>query len=160
MLAGLCGALFGLARCLTLVREIRFLHLGLRGEQAVAEALMEVAMLGTDPSMIFPRAKTGTLIMSLSALGAYSQLRQRHEANARAPPGKRDEQVLYDGKVLIFPSYRDDKAVIQAEANARWLAKYLRDSTADQSIWVSGLLVIPGWYVDYTTSPRGYPEIS
>ena len=36
------------------------------------------------------------------------------------------------------------------------VANYLKKATGLESVWVTGLLVIPGWYVAYSNSPRDH----
>jgi hypothetical protein len=68
----------------------------------------------------------------------------------RKSQGKQPEHVMvYDGKTLQFPWRFDDKAVGQAEANARWVREKLAPySPAD--ILVQPVIVMPGWWVEST----------
>lgn len=149
----LCGLVYGVARCLASIKQMRSFYLGLRGEQAVAEALLETAQQGYRSFHDFPADKNWNIDHVVVGPGGVFAIETKTRSKRKAPPGQRDQEVLYDGKVLAFPWCRDTKAVTQAEANARGLAKYLRKSTGIDSVWVTGLLVIPGWYVSCTNRP-------
>lgn len=55
-------------------------------------------------------------------------------------------QVTFDGTKLIFPSWTEDRPVIQATAQAKWLSEWLSSATG-QPVTVSPVLAIPGWFV-------------
>ena len=152
----LAGAGYGLVRTSRLCNEIHWLRLGLRGEQAVAEKLLELAPEGYRTFHDFPAAKNWNIDHVLVGPPGVFAIETKTRSKRKAPPGKKDQEVLYDGKVLRFPWFTDNKASEQATANAQWLGNYLRKSTGIESLWVPGLLVIPGWYVAYENDPRNH----
>jgi Nuclease-related domain len=153
-LSVICGGTYGLLSVLKLGKEIRRIYLGLRGEQAVAEKLAELAPDGYRAVHDFPAGKDWNIDHVVVGPGGVFAIETKTRSKRTAPPGKKDQEVLYDGKLLMFPWFTDDKAVRQAEANARWLTNYLKKATGLESVCVTGLLVIPGWYVAYRNSPR------
>ena len=141
----LAGMVYGLAKTAQLFAEIRWLRLGLRGEQAVAEKLLELAPDGYRAFHDFPAAKDWNIDHVVVGPAGVITIETKTRSKRKAPPDKKDQEVLYDGKVLRFPWFINNKAAEQATANARWLGNYLRSATGIESLWVTGLLVIPGW---------------
>lgn len=145
-----------MARISQLAGEIRGLQLGLRGEQAVAEKLLELASDGYRSFHDFPAAKDWNIDHVVVGPPGVFAIETKTRSKRKAPPGKKDHEVLYDGEVLSFPWFTNNKAAEQAAANASWLGNYLRKSTGIDPLWVTGLLVIPGWYVAPATDPRDH----
>jgi hypothetical protein len=152
----LAGMGYGLAQTAQLLKEIRSLRLGLRGEQAVAEKLLELAPEGYRSFHDLPAGKDWNIDHVLVGPPGVFAIETKTRSKRKAPPGKKDQEVLYDGKVLRFPWFTNDKAAGQAKANAAWLGDFIRKSTGDDSLWATGLLVIPGWYVAFASDPRDY----
>ncbi|MGO8930873.1 MAG: nuclease-related domain-containing protein [Limisphaerales bacterium] len=152
----LAGVGYGLLRTSQLFKEIHWLRLGLRGEQAVAEKLLELAPEGYRAFHDFPAAKNWNIDHVLVGPPGVFAIETKTRSKRKAPPGKKDQEVVYDGKVLQFPWFTNNKAPEQAAANARWLESYLRKSTGIESLKASSLLVIPGWYVRPANDPRNH----
>lgn len=55
----------------------------------------------------------------------------------------------FDGKKLIFPGWTEDKPILQAIKQAKWLGKWIQKSTGTE-YKVDPILVIPGWYIKRT----------
>ena len=62
---------------------------------------------------------------------------------------KKNWEVLFDGEKLTFPGWTESKPIIQAINQAKWLGKWIQNSTGTE-YRVSPVLVIPGWYVKRT----------
>jgi hypothetical protein len=63
-------------------------------------------------------------------------------------PGVPDHKVMFDGQALHWPWGKSDSyGLDQAEANARWLAEWLRRET-DMHLSVTPVLALPDWWVD------------
>jgi Nuclease-related domain len=73
------------------------------------------------------------------------------ETKGRSKPirgqGAEDAKVTFDGKALIFPTWTDTKALQQAQAQAKWLTRWL-SSAVGESVPVKAVLALPGWYVE------------
>jgi hypothetical protein len=134
-------------RALRLLSELRNIKLGLRGEQAVAETLHEVADSGFHIFHDLPGGENWNI--DHVAIGTRGVFLVETKARRRRPSrnGQPEHVVTYDGKALQFPSGTDMKAIPQAERNARWLAEFLSRKTAEP-VTVESLVVVPGWYVD------------
>ncbi len=57
--------------------------------------------------------------------------------------------VMFDGNTLRFPDFVEKSAVAQAERQALWLSKLLKESLA-LDITVIPALALPGWHVEQT----------
>lgn len=128
-------------------QEGRNIRLGLRGEQAVAETLHEVADCGFRAFHDLPGGEE----WNIDHVAAGSRGVFLIETKARRRRASRNGQprhvVAYDGKALQFPSGDDTKAIPQAQRNARWLADFLTKKTGEP-VTVEPLVVVPGWYVE------------
>jgi Nuclease-related domain len=63
--------------------------------------------------------------------------------------GKADVKVVFDGKVLKFPTWATREPLDQAERQAEWLGKWLSSATGT-SVSALPVLALPGWFVDRT----------
>lgn len=143
---GACAWLTG--DLLRRLREAQNWRLGLRGEQAVAEKLAEVADCGYRAYHDIP----GDGLWNIDHVVVGPQGVFVIETKTRRKPvEKRPNQAHYkavlDGEVLRFPNGDDRKAVTQVVANARWLSDYLRKKTGD-AVFVEPLIAVPGWWVE------------
>jgi hypothetical protein len=127
--------------------ELRNVRLGLRGEQAVAEALHETADAGYRIFHDLVTEKLGNIDhVAVGPRGVFViETKARRRRGSRN--GKLEHVVIYDGKGLEFPCGCDAEAIPQVERNARWLAEYLSKRTATP-VTVEPVVAIPGWYVE------------
>lgn len=152
-------AFAGIAMVIRAFRRLREAHhilLGLRGEQAVAETLHEVAdyefRIFHDLPGTKIKVRTGAREWNIDhvAVGPRDVFAVETKARSRRPSQgiQPDHVVVYDGKTLRFPSGTYDvDAVAQAESNARDLGEFLSRHTAEE-VTVEPLLILPGWYVE------------
>ncbi len=63
--------------------------------------------------------------------------------------GKADVTVVFDGKLLRFPTWATKDPLEQAERQAAWLAKWLSSSVGTQ-VHVLPVVALPGWFVERT----------
>jgi hypothetical protein len=136
-----------LFRVFRLFSEFQNVRLGLRGEQAVAEALHETAAAGVRIFHDLEAEKIGNIDhIAVGERGVFViETKARRRRASRN--GKPEHVVVYDGKTLQFPSGTDFKAVGQAERNARWLADYLTKKTGEP-VKTQPVVVVPGWFVE------------
>lgn len=146
LLAGACAWLT--ADLLRRLRDAENWRLGLRGEQAVAEKLAEVAECGY--RAYHDIQGDGNWNIDHVVVGVQGVFAIETKTR-RKPRGQRSGQARYrttlDGQIVRFPNGSDKKAVPQVLANARWLADYLRKKTGEP-VFVEPLIAIPGWWVD------------
>jgi hypothetical protein len=144
---------FGVAGILATLRAFHHYRtaqdyrLGLRGEQAVAEALKEVADCGFRAFHDLQTEKLGNIDhVAVGVRGVFlieTKARRRRKSRNQQP----EHVAVYNGKTLQFPWGYDDEAVPQAERNARWLSGYLTKKTGE-NVAVQPLVVLPGWFVE------------
>jgi hypothetical protein len=136
------------------IREVRKIKLGMRGEQAVAEGLTEVADLGF---RVFhdlqPEGAWNIDHVVVGTRGAFvieTKARRKYPSKTEQRP----HELFYDGLGLTFPSgFRDRRPIEQARRNAAWLADFVGKKTAEVTA-VEAVVVLPGWY---TKSLGNYP---
>jgi hypothetical protein len=127
--------------------ELRNVRLGLRGEQAVAEALHEAADAGYRIFHDLVEKQIGNIDhIAVGARGVFViETKARRRRGSRN--GKPEHVVAYDGKGLEFPCGYDSETIPQAERNAQWLSEFLSKRTAE-TVKVDAVVAIPGWYVE------------
>lgn len=129
------------------LQERRNVRLGLRGEQATAEALHEAADAGL---RVFHDIQAGDdWNIDHVAIGTKGVFLMETKSATRFA-GKKNEpahHVRFDGTTLQFPSGLDQIAVAQARRNAGWLSSFLVQKTGE-SIPVDTIVVLPGWWVE------------
>jgi hypothetical protein len=129
------------------VREAQNVRLGMRGEQAVAEALHSISEAGY---RIFHDLEAGVdwnidhVAVGTTGVFLVETKARRRRVLAKTGP---NHVVRCENKILLFPWGRDIQTVPQAERNANWLSDYLSKKTGEP-IQVEPLIVIPGWYVE------------
>ena len=143
-----CGFLAGrrTVAIRNLMRLRRNCQLGLRGEQAVAESLTEIASFGYRAFHDLPgegKWNIDHVVVGPSGVFAIETKARRRRVGAGKQPA---HEVHYDAEKLYFPTGEDREAVPQARGNARWVAEYLTKETGER-VNAMPLLVLPGWYV-------------
>ena len=72
------------------------------------------------------------------------------ETKGRAKARKSENKnwvVTFDGENLIFPGWQEKEPIIQATRQAKWLEKWIQESTAEK-IHVTPVLALPGWFIE------------
>ena len=129
------------------MRQAQNFRLGLRGEQAVAESLNEVADAGFRCFHDLPGG--GNWNIDHVAVGVRGVFLIETKARRRRASrnGQPEHKVIYDGETLQFPSRWDAKPIAQATRNAKWLSDFLTKRTGEP-VTINPLVVLPGWYVE------------
>jgi len=134
-------------RAVARLREAQNARLGMRGEQAVAEALNEVADVGY--RVFHDLQPEGTWNIDHVVVGSQgiflieTRARRRYAPKAQQPR----HVVIYDGRALIFPSGTDIDVLPQVQRNASWLTDFLAKRTCEV-VHVHPIIVVPGWYTE------------
>jgi hypothetical protein len=140
------GSVWAALRAFYWFKEAQNIRLGLRGEQAVAEALSEAADSGFRAFHDVQTENNGNLDhIAIGTRGVFlieTKARRKRGSNN----GQAAHEVIYDGEVLQFPRSREAKPIEQAKRNAAWLSDYLRNETGEP-VEVFPLVVLPGWFV-------------
>jgi len=136
-------------RALKKINDGRNLRLGLRGEQAVAEVLHEVADCGFHAFHDLQRGgKSGNIDhVAVGPQGVFVI-----ETKAKTMRRSRSEQprhvVLVNGDVLNFAFGYDADAIPQAQDNVDWLSDHLSKKTAEP-VEAQAIVVLPGsWWIE------------
>ncbi len=136
----------------TLIEDMRRCRLGLRGEQAVAESLNELAASGYRAFHDLPghEISSGDTRWNIDhvLVGPRGVFVIETKARMRRP-GKGTgaaHELSVDGEKLIYASGRDLKAIPQAKNKAHTLARFLTKETGEP-VSVDWLVVVPGYFV-------------
>lgn len=138
--------IFLVVRAFRRTNEVRNLRLGLRGEQAVAEVLHELADSGFRAFHDFPGGEDWNIDHIVAGPRGIFLIETKARRRRQGHKAQAQHIVVYDGKALRFPTGTDHDAVPQAERNAKNLASYLTKKTGE-SVVVEPLVVLPGWFV-------------
>jgi hypothetical protein len=129
-------------------REAENYRLGLRGEQAVAESLVEVTDSDYRAFHDFVAEKLGNLDhIVVGSRGVFLIETKARSRPTKSKSGQPTHEVIYDGEALQFPNCRESQPVQQAKRNAVWLENYLKKKTGENTP-VEALIVLPGWFVE------------
>jgi hypothetical protein len=125
----------------------RNLKLGLRGEQATAEALHEAADAGYRAFHDVQGGENWNIDHVAVGTKGVFLIETKARCRRRARDGQPEHKVRFDGITLTFPVGSDRAAIVQARRNSKWLAEYLAKKTGE-AVAVDPIIVLPGWWVD------------
>ena len=141
------AGIWATVRAFRYFQEAQNIRLGLRGEQAVAEVLHEVADCGFRAFHDLPGGEDWNIDhVAVGSRGVFL-IETKARRRRKSRNGQPEHVVVYDGKTLQFPFGYDAEAVPQAERNARWLSNFLTKKTGE-NVAVQPLVVLPGWWVE------------
>lgn len=139
---------FGFIKIARLARRRADLQIGYEGEVAVAQ---ELSLLMQQGALVFHDVPGEGFNIDHVVVGPHGTY--AIETKARTKPrrdmGKDDARVVFDGKVLAFPTWRETDPVEQAARQAKWLSTWLT-SAVGEPVDVRGGLALPGWFVERT----------
>lgn len=125
---------------------LRPLQLGLLGEQAVAEQLQSLRVEGYYVFHDVPGGgKWNIDHVAVGPAGVFS-IETKCRAKRHPTNELREQDAVFDGKVIQYPWYKDFKAVGQARSNAKWLADFLSKATGER-VTARAIVALPGWWV-------------
>jgi hypothetical protein len=129
-------------------KEMGRLRLGREGEKAVAEQL---DILKRQGAIVFHDLIGDGFNLDhviLSSRGVFIV-----ETKTRTKPIKGSPSVKFDGKTLLVNGFEPERnPVSQVQANAKWLAQMLRNSTGKE-FPIRPVVLFPGWFVE--PCPKG-----
>jgi len=132
-------------------------RLGFEGEIAVGQELNQMMLQGYYVYHDFLADKFNIDHIVIGPAGVFAV-----ETKARAKPKSdnrtADAKVIYDGKSIQFPRWKETKPLEQAKNQAAWLEKWLSSATGEK-ISVRPVVALPGWYVT-RTAKEGIPVIN
>ncbi|WP_175414827.1 nuclease-related domain-containing protein [Nibricoccus aquaticus] len=124
-------------------------YLGYFGERYVAEALEPLKARGWRIFHDVPAMNNGhsfNLDHVAVGPGGVFCLETKTWRKGPALPGRKEHSVSFNGSDLEWPWGADNAPLDQAERNASWLARWLKNNAEPAA--VSPLLVLPGWWID------------
>ena len=125
-------------------------RLGYLGEREVAEHLQCLLARGYRIFHDVPAEGSGKPFnLDHVAIGprGVALIETKTRRKGRARPGMKDHVVTYDGNKLIWPWGEDSHGLQQAQAEADWLKKFIKQRTNIDTP-VKPILAIPGWWVE------------
>jgi hypothetical protein len=147
------GAVYAVSAYRTM-REAHIVRIGLRGEQATAEALAEASDAGFRTFHDIPAGEDWNIDhVAVGPKGVFLLETKAQRRKGANPNGDQEEhEVKFDGHTLAFPFGPDRDTVSQARRNAKWLSDYLVRKVG-HLIPVDTIVVLPGWSVDGRQGP-------
>jgi hypothetical protein len=148
LLASVIGTVLGFRKMFGIHEEIRCCSLGLRGEQAVAEALQHPEIVSAGYTSFHDVPGDGRWNIDHVVVGPSGifVIETKARSRRKAIVDQEEHVVSFDGQALQFPWCRDVETVPQAQRNAEWVRKFIRGFCPD-ALPVQPLIVVPGWYV-------------
>ena len=144
--------------CWLVIRHIRTRRnhlLGYLGERAVGEHLNTLAQAGFRVFHDVPAENRGRKFnvdhVVVGPTGLFS-IETKTRRKGRARFGRKDHEVIFDGRQLVWPWGEDRKGLDQAQSEAEWLSNWLRQITG-LDVQAKPILALPGWFV--TLKARG-----
>jgi hypothetical protein len=125
-------------------------YLGYFGERYVAELLDPLREQGWRIFHDLPCEADGkkfNIDHVAVGLGGVFVIETKTRRKGAARPGRKDNVVIFDGRVLDWPWGEDDHGLEQAERNAVWLADTLKAETGER-VHVAPILTLPGWWLE------------
>ena len=141
--------LFFTQRVFKLAHELRSHRLGYRGECAVGEELNQLMLEGCHVFHDVPMEPYGNIDHVIVAPSGVFAVETKTRRKRKAPAGRKEHEVIYDGKTLDFPHCKDAQGLEQAQHQADRLRTFLSKAVGEP-VPVEPLLTFPGWFV--TTS--------
>lgn len=134
-------------RCFRLLKQRVNYQLGFDGERFVGELLNKLMLENCYVFHDFPADKKWNIDHVIVAPTGVFVVETKTLRKQDAPPGKRDNTIVYDGNHLELPHETHDHGLEQAKRNARWLGTWLSSATGEK-VFVRPILTFPGWWVE------------
>jgi len=128
--------------------QLDHLRAGFDAELAVGQELDQLMLSGARVFHDFPAEGFNIDHIVISSQGVFAV-----ETKGYTKPGdisgKEAARVLFDGKVLKFPTWTTSEPIEQAERQAQWLSKWASSATGEKVLaWP--VVALPGWFVERT----------
>jgi hypothetical protein len=143
---------------LQILRKRDDYRLGFSGERVVGEYLNELVSHGCRVFHDFPADPKWNIDHVIIALSGVYAVETKTRRKKKAPPGKKDQIIIFENDCLYFPHGSDKRAIFQARVNANWLSNFLTKATA-QPVSVVPILTFPGWFIELKARSE-YPIVN
>jgi len=134
-------------KCVRLLKERSNYQLGFDGERFVGEVLNRLMLDDCHIFHDFQPDKKGNIDHIVVAPTGVFVVETKTLRKQEAPPGRRDNTIVFDGRQLEFPHETHEYGLQQAKDNARSLSIWLSSATGEK-VFVRPILTFPGWWVE------------
>lgn len=121
-------------------------RLGFRGERAVGEELNQLLREGCHVFHDVPMEPYGNIDHVVVAPSGVFAVETKTRRKRKAPAGRKEHEIIYDGKTLDYPHCKDSYGLEQAQQQADRLRNLLSKAVGEP-VPVSAILTFPGWFV-------------
>lgn len=143
---GVVGVVFVAFRLNKLIAQRRNEFLGLDCERAVGQELNQLMLEGCRVYHDFMAEEFNIDHIVIGANGVFA-IETKGRAKSNDGKGPDDVRVIYDGQMLQFPTWREQKPIEQAKRQATWLSNWLT-SAVGEKIPVTPALALAGWFIE------------
>jgi hypothetical protein len=149
IVSALAWLVASLVRAVQCQRNLRNCQFGLRGEQAVAEALADRTIAAAGYTSFHDVPGDGTWNIDHLVIGPGGIFVLETKTRSRRKPlwDQPDQKVYYDGQRLLFPWCEDGRVVGQVQRNVDWVRQFVA-GFAPNNVTVQPVIVVPGWFVE------------
>ena len=141
---------FFLYKLVTLFSQRKRTKLGYEGEVAVGQALNQMMRDGYHVYHDFVADKFNIDHVLIGPGGVFA-VETKARSKSTAGNGRINARVIYDGKSLQFPKWKDSDTLPRAERQAKWLGQWLSSATGEKT-QVLPVVVVPGWFIERKTT--------
>lgn len=148
----LLGAVFWYAfKSVKCIKKLINIRLGMEAEWAVSSAIAKIPEKGL---RVFHDVQGSDFnidhVISYSGGVIAIETKGRRKPNLKSKDNT--HKLCVEGDKIVFPHHTDTKTIEQASRQAKWLSEQLSSSTGE-SVQVSPMVVIPGWYIERKQRP-------
>ena len=136
-----------------LANDLRNYNLGFHGERAVAEEINQLMRDGCFVYHDLPMEPYGNIDHVIVASSGVYAVETKTRRKRKAPDGKKDHVVFYDGDSLEYPHCRDVHGLQQAKQQADRLRVFLKKAVGEE-VQVTPILTLPGWFITNRVRPE------
>lgn len=127
-----------------LLNKKNWLRVGLECEKAIGQSLLILLKYGFHVYHDLQADNFNIDHVAVGATGIFSIETKGRSKSIKAENS--NWKVDFDGKKLIFPSWEETKPINQAIKQAKWLKKFIQNSTGEQ-LNVTPVIALPGWFI-------------
>jgi hypothetical protein len=135
----------------------RVLRLGYEGKVAVAHEITHLMMDGYHVYHDFQGENFNIDHIIVGRCGVFA-VETKTLSKRASKQGSVDAKLIYNGKMIRFPSYTDTECLKRSEQQAQWLQNWLSETVGDP-VRVHPILTFPGWSIE-KISRGGIPVLN
>lgn len=151
--------IFLMRRVFKIGDDLRNYRLGFRGERAVGEELNQLLREGCHVFHDVPMEPYGNIDHVIVAPSGIFAVETKTYRKRKAPVGRKEHEIIYDGKTLDFPNFKNTQDLEQAQQQADRLRNLLSKAVGEP-VPVSAILTFPGWFVTSRVNTPGLKVVN